>query len=151
MSDLPFILAPGQRWQYLTRSGEEASRLTILRLEDWHGEAIVHVALDGLAMKNPLSREGYSTSLGHTPVSEAALRRCLTVLDAESTDLPDYQSGYNNWKAAADTGEGGHFTTSLAEIVDGLEQALNTIQPEPEPNLFRKVNPGLLSAGASSR
>ena len=144
-------LTPGQRWQYLTRSGEEASRLMILKLEAFGGESIVHVALDGLAMKNPLSPEGYSTTLGHTPIGEAALRRCLTVLEDESSPLPDYGSGYDNWKAAAEKGQGGHFTIDLAEIVDSLETALNSVQAEPEPGLFRKVNPGLLRESASSR
>ncbi|WP_293912117.1 hypothetical protein [Deinococcus sp.] len=118
------------------------SALMILKLEDWRGESVVHVALDGLALKNPHAREGFSTSLGHTPVSETALRRCLSVLDDEHADLPDYESGYDNWKAAAEQGQGAHFAVDLAEIVESLEQALNSVQTGPERGLFRKVCSG---------
>ncbi len=123
----------GQRWQYNTRSGEEASRLLILKLEDVHRQQVAHIQLDGLAMKGP---HGVSQIIGHTPITADALARSVTVLDAEQVALPADDSGYQTWKAASERGEAGVFTVTIAELVEAMEQAINT----PTPDVFRKSN-----------
>lgn len=43
---------PGQVWSYHTRPGEEASRLTVLRVEPYGkpGDLAVHVRVDGVSV-----------------------------------------------------------------------------------------------------
>src|SRR5262245_24931597 len=72
-------LKPGQIWEYRTRAGEEGSRLTVLKIES-HPKLgnIVHVALDGLHIRNPAIPGGSSSKVAHLPYQEAALRQSLT-------------------------------------------------------------------------
>jgi len=39
--------------------------------------------------------------------------------------LPDFQEGYDTWRQAFDSGQGGVFSITAAEAVDYMEQALN--------------------------
>lgn len=47
-------LKSGQIWEYNTRSGEENSRIIILKVEQSNkGEIIVHIAVNNTNIKNP--------------------------------------------------------------------------------------------------
>lgn len=116
--------APGQRWTYRTRPGEETSTALILKREELPLGPVLHVQLDGLRLHNPLTESGLQTELGHLPISEAAAQECLTELIEEHAALPGDQSGYQQWRTAFDAGEAGVFTLPLAEIVGALEQAI---------------------------
>ena len=50
--------------------------------------------------------------------------------------LPADDSGYQTWKEASERGEAGVFTVTIAELVEAMEQAINT----PLPDVFRKSN-----------
>jgi hypothetical protein len=39
--------------------------------------------------------------------------------------LPDFEEGYNQWKEAFDQGQAGWFTTSISDVVQFMEDALN--------------------------
>ncbi|WP_189091026.1 hypothetical protein [Deinococcus ruber] len=123
---LPANFVPGQRWAYHTRSGEEASRLLVLKVEVLNGEEVVHLSIGGLAMNNPLSPGGVSQQIGHVPIGASALRRSVTWLEESAAELPEDESGYWQWKAAADRGEAGVFTLEIADLVDVLEEAFQT-------------------------
>lgn len=112
---------PGQVWEYETRAGEEASRLTICRIEDKDGHTVVHIYVDGLALKSPHSPDGVGRFIGHMPFREDAVRGSVRKLVETRPELPDFEEGYETWKA----NNGGVFTTSVAEGIDFVEEAVN--------------------------
>jgi hypothetical protein len=137
--------APGQRWTYRTRPGEETSTALILKREELPGGPVLHVQLDGLRLHNPLTETGLQTELGHLPISETAARECLTGLIEEHATLPTDLSGYQQWRTAFDAGEAGVFTLPLADIVGALEEAVRAnaeaMQAQTEQaGLFEKRN-----------
>ena len=125
--------APGQRWAYRTRPGEEDSTLVILRRELLGERAALHVQLQGLRLQNPLLEGGVQTFLGHLPVSEEAVRASVTQL-LEIGVQADDEGGYALWRGAYEREEAGIFTLPVAEIVQALEEAVNA----PPPNVFGK-------------
>lgn len=118
--------AEGQVWAYRTRAGEERSTLLINRVETdaRHGK-IFHISVSGVRVRNPRVAGGISTELPHFPVSEETLRKSVTRLVGKRAPNPDYLEGYKAWKAAFDAGKAGVFTTSVAEIVGFVEEAIN--------------------------
>lgn len=115
----------GQVWSYKTRSQEPNSTFTIVKVEgnDKLGP-IVHISLKGLKIKNPAHPSGFSDTVSHMPLAEKAVDLSVIKLVKEGAALPDYQEGYNQWKAAFDAGQGGIFTTSVAQAVDFIAQAI---------------------------
>lgn len=115
----------GQTWLYRTRPGEEASRITVCRVES-HAElgSIVHVHVDGVAIKNPGAPGGFSSHVQHMPFSADALRRSVVAAGEPRRTVPDYEEGYDTWRQAFDRGPGGIFTVSVAEGLDFVEQVL---------------------------
>lgn len=126
--------APGQRWAYRTRPGEEGSTLVVLRRELLGGEQpALHIQLQGLRLKNPMTAGGVQTALGHLPMSEEAVRASVTEL-LETGVQADDGGGYAQWREAHERGEAGVFTLMVAEVVQALEEAVNA----PPPNVFGK-------------
>lgn len=132
LPETPF--APGQRWAYRTRPGEEGSTVLILR----GGEDTWHITVDGLHLKNPYTAGGVQTDLPHSPISAGALRTSVTELLEAGATLPGDQSGYGQWRAARERGEAGIFTLEVAQIVAALEEAVNTPRPSEGNPLFQK-------------
>jgi hypothetical protein len=116
----------GQVWRYRTRTGEEASRLVVCRVEpnDQLGR-IIHIHVEGVAITSPASPDGVSHVVGHMPFAEENLRESVMTVEATRTQLPDYEEGYNTWKAAFDSGNAGIFTISVADGLDSVEEALS--------------------------
>ena len=72
---------PGQVWQYKTRTGEEKSVLTILRVESLPKGIIIHIRVEGVRLRNctggpepdkfehmPFAREAIEHSVANTTV-----------------------------------------------------------------------------------
>ncbi len=114
----------GQVWRYNTRPGEEASRLTILKVEpDARLGNIVHVAVHGVRIQAAASPGGGCPPVGPLPDDEAALSRSVTTLEqgrAADLDL----EGYHTWRRAFDEGKAGVWTLSLAEAIGAMESML---------------------------
>jgi hypothetical protein len=115
----------GQSWKYYTRSGEENSTLTILKVEKVNNETIIHVALSGLKIKNPHGAEGVSETIDHLPFSKEAVVESVTELINLENQLPDFMEGYKDWKEAFEHGKGGVFTITVKEAVEYVEQTMN--------------------------
>ncbi len=115
----------GQIWQYETRTGEEESRVIILKVDKTETEIIVHVSVIKAKNKNPQKDEGISNDIGHLPFSRESIEKSLTKLESSDNELPDFMDGYNQWKEAFDSGQGGIFTISVKEAVDYVEQTMN--------------------------
>ena len=113
---------PGQVWQYKTRPGEDSSTLAVLKVET-HPKTgvIVHIAVTGVRVRLPSG--GYTTELGHLPLSEDALRRSVTTKVRDGATDDRASEGYREWRRAFDAGKGGVFTTTVAECVGFVEQA----------------------------
>jgi hypothetical protein len=116
---------PGQVWRYRARPGEEDSTLTVLKVET-HPElgVIVHVAVSGVRVRNPLAPSGYAGEIGHLPFAEEAVLDSVTDRVQGGAPTGAGEEGYREWRRAFDAGEGGVFTTSVAEAVGFIEQAL---------------------------
>jgi hypothetical protein len=59
----------GQIWNYNTRTGEDNSTLTILKVEKYDSAGVViHIYVNGLKLKNPQRPSGFSDDIGHLPI-----------------------------------------------------------------------------------
>jgi hypothetical protein len=116
----------GQIWEYKTRPNELASRLTIVKIDVLPNDVtIIHISLTGLNIKSPQSPRGISDTASHLPLVETSVRESVTKLVGTTTDLPDFEEGYNMWKEAFDSGQGGYFTITVDKCVEYMEAAIN--------------------------
>jgi hypothetical protein len=119
-------LKSGQIWKYNTRKGEEKSRVVILKVEDYgiRGE-IVHVAVNGLKIKNKHIDGGISKEIGHLPFDKETILKSLTELEKTTNELPDFIDGYLQWKEAFDSEKGGVFTIEIKGAIDFVDRTMN--------------------------
>ena len=115
---------PGQVWHYRTRPGEEASTLEVLKVETHPRTGIiVHIAVSGVRVRTPSGE--YTNEIGHLPVAEDALRRSVTTKVRDGAPTDRGTEGYGEWRRAFDAERGGVFTTTVAECVDFVAQAVS--------------------------
>ena len=120
----------GERWKYLTRVGEEASTIVVVKVENSdEAGVIVHVSLEGLRVRNPRSPSGIASTVSHMPFAEIAIAQSVTEKIDDRAVLPDFEEGYKTWRESFDAGQGGVFTTSVAEGVGFLEQIVGQSAP----------------------
>ena len=121
---------PGQVWTYRTRPGEEASRLTILKVEPYGktGNA-VHVRINGVKINNPQVVGGVSTEIGHLPFAEAVIDKCVVKLESSGAAVSHRLEGYDTWKEQADKGKAGVFTVTVVEAIGIVEKAMSQQAP----------------------
>ncbi|MFW8625518.1 hypothetical protein [Deinococcus sp. ME38] len=136
-SDVQIDFQASQRWTYRTRPGEDTSTVLILRRDDEATGTVLHIALDGLRLGNPHLPGGVQTELGHAPIAADALRASVLDLIEVNAPLPADEGGYRQWREAADRGEAGVFTLTLAELLDLIGRA---VAPAPVGGLFGKSN-----------
>ena len=117
----------GQVWTYKTRPGEEASRLTVLKVVPYGKGNAVHVCVEGVSIDNPNAPGSRITQIGHIPLAEDALDKsvvkCVASCSVVSLD------GYNTWKEQADKGKAGVFTVTLAEAITVIESVFTKTTP----------------------
>jgi len=119
-------LKSGQVWKYNTRKGEEKSRVIILKVEDYQKRGqIVHIAVNGLKIKNKHIEGGISKEIGHLPFDQETIEKSLTELESTTDELPDFMDGYLQWKEAFDNEKGGVFTIDIKEAVDFVDKSMN--------------------------
>lgn len=114
-----------QVWRYATRPGEEQSRIIVLRvdLEPNIGE-IIHIAITGVRLMPSNDDLAPRTAIGHVPVARTALEASRLSLELENAEVPEFQKGYDTWRAAFETGSAGVFSVPVAEIVDTTEATI---------------------------
>jgi len=114
--------SPGQVWAYKTRPGENASTVTILRIESLpRVGVIIYVRLDGIKLKN-CSGGSSPTVIEHAPFTREAFDKSVTELVRSSASIPDYEEGYQNWTTHC----GGVYTITLAEMLNVDEATFNS-------------------------
>ncbi len=147
--DLP-DLQPGQVWSYRAREGEEDSRITILQIDQFGDERIVHIAvteLDGMNRKHPEWGDSPITHVGHMAVMEKRVRNDLLEIKDRLTEAPP-MGGYDIWKEAFEKGEAGPYDEPMHVLMEWVEYMhgsyAGTIPPELEPGQIwsYKTRPG---------
>ncbi|WP_139217861.1 hypothetical protein [Pontibacter chinhatensis] len=115
----------GQVWEYETRIGEESSKLTILKVEEYpRGQVVVHIAIDNVNIKSPTSEDSIVTSIEHLPFDLEALEKSVTKKITDNQPIPDFKDGYEVWKLFFDEGDAGVFSTSVKEAVAYTEETM---------------------------
>jgi hypothetical protein len=105
----------GDSWEYKTRSEEENSRLTTLKIDSSPElGVIVHVAVDNLTWRD-CEYKPFPQSVPHMPFARKALDGSLSKQAGVAQSLPGYRSGYEEWKAAYSKKHAVRDAVSLAE------------------------------------
>ena len=111
----------GRVWTYATRDCEPDSRITIVRLdEDADFGTIIHIFVSGVSIPNTQAPGGVTTFIAHLPYSEEALEKCVIQLDEETSELPDYESAYQLWRAAFESDEAGVFDDPVSQVIASM-------------------------------
>jgi hypothetical protein len=111
---------PGQVWSYKTRPGEEASTITILRVESTPKMGvIVHVRIDGFKLENCAGNKGDS-AMDHAPFTKAAIDKSVVKLIRTEKEIPDFQEGYKDWLSHC----GGLYQVSVAEALTATNKTM---------------------------
>ena len=117
--------APGQVWFFYARPGEDEATLTVQKVEKYDKlGVVVHISVDGIALKNSRSSDGVTKTLGHLPLSKKSLEESIGDLIGNEGKIGDLE-GYRTWKKEFDADKAGVFTITLKDILDGFEQAFN--------------------------
>lgn len=121
--------APGQVWNYNTRSEDSGSTLVVCHVETLNGETVVHIYVRDVTLS--LGDEARETDIAHLPMSEAALAASVTEQTGTADQLPPFQASYNTWRAE----NGGVFTEPVASVIAGMDGALmppaDFLNPDP--------------------
>ena len=137
--------APGQRWTYRTRPGEETSTLLVLgRDQSAAGQVAVSIRIEDITLRPPIG--GVVTDLMHAPIEETALEQSVTELLQEGLPLPGDLGSYEDWRLAFEKGDAGAFDLPLADTLDLIDRAAEHQPPSLEHPLFRKTNVRLIAS-----
>ena len=119
---------PGQVWAYHTRPGEDGSCVTVLRVDATaHARVIVHVAVEGISIRNPSDHGRPTRTIGFMPIAEASLDGSITsLITTKEAFVPsaDFENGSPGWKEAFDSGKAGFWTAPVAKVVQSVEDGL---------------------------
>jgi hypothetical protein len=103
---------PGQVWQYKTRSHEQNSTLTILKIESLPKlGTIIHIRVEKIRLRN-CTGGPEPDKFEHMPFARDAIERSVTKLLKESS-VPDFHDGYDQWRNDC----GGVYTITVAEAI----------------------------------
>lgn len=111
----------GQVWRYQTRAHESESKLYIVRIDEFNGNRIFHIFLDGLSLKNQNTESGIQTVLPHAPVDQDSLEKSFLEFQGYTDTPPDISEGYSIWREAFDSGDAGAFNIPISQVVQYIE------------------------------
>ncbi len=116
--------AAGQTWTYQSRPSESASRVLVLRVDDYPKTGrIVHVAILDLSFKRTPKSAAEPWTIAHGPFSEASLRRSVGKRDGSSAAIPaGFPESYAKWKAEAEKGKVQHWSMKVSDVVLQIEK-----------------------------
>jgi len=128
--DARSIYRPGQVWGYRTRPCDEQSYLIVVKVDDALGLTnIVHICIEGVRVKDQLSKQWTVKTIGHLPIAEEALSASVTEMLGVTTQLPDFQAGYETWRTEFEKSEAGYFTAPVADCVGLVTRAIEGATP----------------------
>jgi hypothetical protein len=112
----------GDVWEYETRKGDEHSRLTIVKIDNSPELGlIVHIGVDNVRFTN-CHGGPEPEAVPHMPFARKALEASVTKRVASEHPLPDFQGGYQEWKAAYSKRHAGVYVISVAAAVSIAEK-----------------------------
>lgn len=115
---------PGQVWSYKTRTNEQKSTITILRVDETpQAKRIVHIRVEHVQLTNCRGGNAPDT-FEHMPFSNEALDQSVLKV-VRSDKVPDFEDGYASWRAAWDAKKAGYYTISVAEALDVAQKNFN--------------------------
>ena len=130
LNDVRSIYRPGQVWGYQTRPCDEQSYLIVVKVDDaLELINIVHICIEGVRVKDPLSRQWTVKTIGHMPIAEEALSASVTEMLGVTTQLPDFHEGYETWRTNFENSQAGYFTAPVAACVEIVAQAIEGSAP----------------------
>ena len=112
MNDINWFM-PGQVWSYQTRNGEELSTLAVLQVDQLDGNSIVHVRIENICM------EEYD-HIPHLPFSHTVIEAYVTEFIRHLDFKPDFDAGYQHWKAQFDEDMGGSWRIPVKDTLDAI-------------------------------
>ena len=113
---------PGDEYSFAGRTGDEKPHFLVLKVDTHPKEGnIIHVAINGVRITNPKAPKGFSDSIGHFPISEAALDQSGPKILKTGSPLPDFKEAYQLWRKPFDEGKAGMWTKPLAECLQALD------------------------------
>jgi len=109
----------GQVWHYKTRKGEEASTLTVLKLDNSPAVGvIVHVAINGIQYHSCVPAET-PDHLEHMPFTKKALESSVTELaKVPEQPIPDFFAAYSQWRSLYTEHKVGIYTSTVADALE---------------------------------
>ena len=111
---------PAQVWSYNTRENEEASTLTVLRVDEYsEKKRIVHIRVDHVHLKNCHGGNAPET-FEHMPFSRESLDESV-IQALRNGPVPDFHDGYSEWRSAWDAGKAGFYTITVARALDASQ------------------------------
>ena len=112
----------GDVWEYKTRPAEERSRLIVVKVDNSpEFGIIVHIAVDNLTWKN-CQNNPLPEAVPHMPFARKALETSVTSRVGTTQSLPDYQNGYEEWKAAYSKKHAGIYIVAVQDAVSVAER-----------------------------
>jgi hypothetical protein len=115
---------PGQVWSYKTRANEEASALTILRVDEYAAnKRIVHIRVDNVHLKNCTGGPAPET-FEHMPFSKESMDESV-IKTLRTGNVPDFHNGYSGWRAAWDAGTAGYYAITVAQALDVAQKTFD--------------------------
>jgi len=129
-NDSQSIYRPGQVWGYQTRPCDEQSYLIVVKVDDaLELTNIVHICIEGVRVKDPLSMQWTVKTICHMPIAEEALSASVTEMLGVTTQMPDFHEGYETWRANFENSRAGYFKTPVAACVEIVAQAIEGATP----------------------
>lgn len=116
----------GDIWEYKTRTGEEGSKFTVVKVEKASSLGlIIHIAVDNLTWRTcqggPLPEQ-----VPHMPFIRRAIDVSATRRIGISHSLPKYEEGYAEWRVGFLRGHAGVYTIPIGQAVAVAEETWRT-------------------------
>ena len=128
--DVRSIYRPGQVWGYRTRPCDEQSYLIVFKVDTAPELTnIVHICIEGVRVKDQLSRQWTVKTIGHLPIAEEALSASVTEMLGVTTQLPEFHEGYETWRTQFERSEAGYFTSPVADCVGLIAKTIEGATP----------------------
>ncbi|HXX92013.1 MAG TPA: hypothetical protein VEN81_00155 [Planctomycetota bacterium] len=123
----------GEEYSFDGRPSDPKPRCTVLQV-DMHPKLgnIVHLALNGIRIKNDQAPGGFSEQVQHFPCAEAALEKSHLKLLKSGVPLLDFKDAYEKWKRPFEEGKAGVWTDSLAECLQAMERRVGLKYETPK-------------------
>jgi hypothetical protein len=116
----------GEKWSFQARTGEDHAAFTVVKVEaNPKVGTIVHVSVEGVRIKSPLSPGGFTDTIAHMPFAESAIDNSVIDLVSKRAPIPEFEGNYRQWRKAFEAKRGTIFTATVKDAIGYLERSLN--------------------------